>query len=194
MDGGGRAVVHSEHLIWPNALTLDLPTKTMYWADAKLHIIETSDYFGRNRRPVVTTGIFHPFAMTTFENRLFWSDWYSLSILSARKNLGRNMTLLDNSMILEEHLTQNTSNVHKDLFYPMGLRVVQPALQPPYVGENPCDRASSTGSGCQFLCLLSSEREEGYSCACPTGTEIGPNGTECNGMCELVSQSHGVCD
>ncbi len=183
LDGSGRTVVHSDHVIWPNALTVDLPTKSIYWADAKLHVIETSDYYGRNRRPIVTTGILHPFAMTAFENRLYWSDWNALSIQSASKRLGHNISLLDSSSIIEEQLLQNTSTVQKGLFYPMGLRVVHPVLQPPYVGEDPCKRASRMGNGCQFLCLVSSEREEGYSCACPTGTEIGENGTECNGEC-----------
>jgi len=183
MDGGGREVVHSRHLIWPNALTLDLPTRTMYWADAKLHIIEASDYFGQSRRAIVTTGILHPFAMTMFETRLYWSDWSSLSILSTSRSHTHKLTLL-NSTSLEES-RHNTSTVHDSLYSPTGLRVVHPVLQPSYPGENPCDRATRTEKRCQFLCLLSSEREEGYSCACPTGTELGADGTECNGRCLL---------
>ena len=189
MDGGGREVIHSHHLIWPNALTLDLLSRTIYWADAKLHIIEASDYFGRNRRPIVTTGILHPFAITTFETRLYWSDWSSLSILTTTKTQDRRVTLLDNSTVLEEE-QRNTSTIHENLHSPTGLRVVHPNLQPSYPGENPCERASSTELGCQFLCLLSSEREEGYACACPTGTELGANGTECNGRFPFLPCTH----
>lgn len=69
MDGTGRRVLHSLHLNWPNALTIDYPTGTLYWADAKLHIIESSDINGLYRRPIVTEGVLHPFGLTVFEDR-----------------------------------------------------------------------------------------------------------------------------
>ena len=48
--------LHSAHVIWPNALTIDYATHTLYWADAKLRVIESSGVDGSNRRPVMTSG------------------------------------------------------------------------------------------------------------------------------------------
>ena len=37
---------------WPNALTVDLPTKHIYWMDAHHQSIETMDFNGKNRYTV----------------------------------------------------------------------------------------------------------------------------------------------
>ena len=36
MDGSDRSVIHNTSLVWPNAITLDIATQTLYWADAML--------------------------------------------------------------------------------------------------------------------------------------------------------------
>lgn len=181
MDGENRTVLHSIHIKWPNALTIDLPTKTIYWADAKLHVIESSDYNGQNRRPVLTSGVLHPFGMTVFEDKLYWSDWNTLAIISTGKDVSRNLSEVEDGISAqEEQLTQNQTDVYSNLFYPMDLRVVHPVLQPAYHGGNPC-RSGANGNGdCTFLCLLSAEKSRGYSCACPTGTELSSNGRDCH--------------
>lgn len=190
MDGEGRTVLHSSHITWPNALTVDLPTKTIYWADAKLHIIESSDYRGENRRPVLTSGVLHPFGMTVFENRLYWSDWNTLAIVSTGKDVSRNISQVEDGISAQEdQLTQNRTDVHSNLFYPMDLRVVHPVLQPWHPGGNPCARGSNGNGGCNFLCLLSAEKQQGYSCGCPTGTELSSNGIDCHSkLPELSSE------
>lgn len=48
---------------WPNGLTIDYSAERIYWADAKLDKIETSDYFGDNR-VVLVSHIPHPFGIT----------------------------------------------------------------------------------------------------------------------------------
>jgi hypothetical protein len=185
MDGANRVTLHSDHLTWPNALTIDIPTNTLYWADAKLHVIESSDIHGRNRRPVLTLGVRHPFGLTVFENRLFWSDWNMLSILSVTKSvIGANLTRVEDGNTMQERLLiQNITDVHQNLFHPTDLHVVHPVLQP--VAPSPC---GEDDRGCEFLCLLSSEREEGYMCACPTGRRLMEDGKGCERKCsEWVS-------
>ena len=76
MDGKERTVLIDTELVWPNAITLDYQTQTLYWADANLDKIETSDTKGQFRM-IVSNSLFiiHPFAITVFNGRLYWSDW-----------------------------------------------------------------------------------------------------------------------
>ncbi len=174
MDGTNRIVLHDQHLSWPNALTIDYPTQTLYWADAKLHIIESSDIHGARRRPVLTSGILHPFALSVFEDLLYWSDWNTRSIVSTVKRAGGNVS---NGTLQEQQLSQNITAVHMNLFYPMDLHVLHPVLQYPLV--NPC---GENIGGCEYMCLLSSENQAGYTCSCPTGIKLMPDGKQCSGM------------
>ena len=172
MDGTNRIILHSDHLSWPNALCIDYPTSTLYWADAKLHVIESSDINGLNRRPILTVGVLHPFAITVFENRLYWSDLNRLAIVSIEKDVGRNFSEIE--LAQEQQLSQNVTDVHVNLFSPSDLHVVHPVLQPGQ--DNPC---GSDNRGCEYLCLLSSETIEGYSCTCATGVKLAANGKNC---------------
>ena len=84
MDGTSRSVLHRTNLVWPNALTLDYPTQTLYWMDASLDKLESSSVDGSNRRLLSTTRIQHPYGITIYQGVLYWTDWVSDSILSAR--------------------------------------------------------------------------------------------------------------
>lgn len=52
LDGSGRKVVVGEGIHWPNGITLDYPTETLYWVDAKQHVIEAAHINGSHRRLV----------------------------------------------------------------------------------------------------------------------------------------------
>ena len=100
MDGKERRVLHSFHLAWPNGLTIDYTTHILYWIDAKMLTIESSFIDGSNRRPIRTVDLRHPFALTMFENQLYWTDWQRRSIYTTPKfarsfhpTLVRNLTL-----------------------------------------------------------------------------------------------------
>ena len=179
MDGRGRILLHSTHITWPNALTIDLPTQTIYWADAKLHVIESSDYNGRNRRPVLTSSVHHPFGMSVFEDKLYWSDWSSQAIVSVSKDVPRNLILVEGGMSPVDPLMQNLTSVYTNHFSPMDLRVVHPVLQPSYPGGNPCSRGGVRNGDCNSLCLLSAHEAQEFSCACPTRYEVSLNGLDC---------------
>lgn len=157
MDGSSLLVLHTQHLYWPNGLTIDYPTQLLYWADAKLRVIESCDIHGDQRRLILTEGVRHPFSITVFEDNLYWTDWELQAILSTKKN-GRN----------------NMTTVQGDLFRPIDIQAVHSVRQPNM--SNPC--ADSNG-GCSYLCVLSSERAEGFSCVCPTGIALSGNGTSC---------------
>lgn len=50
MDGKSRKVLIEENIGWPNGLTIDYPSKRLYWVDAKLKVIESILLDGRDRR------------------------------------------------------------------------------------------------------------------------------------------------
>ena len=83
MDGTLRTVIHSTGLVWPNGITLDYTTQTLYWVDASLDRIESSDVNGLNRRVLITAGIDYPYGIDFFQGTLFWTDDNGRAILSA---------------------------------------------------------------------------------------------------------------
>ena len=83
MDGSGRRSIVTGNIVWPNGLTIDLATNSLYWADAKLDIIEMSDLDGGNRQVILSSAAkIHPFGLALYKNVLYWTDWNKKSILS----------------------------------------------------------------------------------------------------------------
>ena len=100
MDGNKRKVLHNTDLVWPNALTLDIDMQILYWADASLDKIESSNADGLNRKLLTTVGIFHPFAMTSFKGNLYWTDWRLRAILASSDGQ-QNITILLSGLELQ---------------------------------------------------------------------------------------------
>ncbi|XP_014680080.1 PREDICTED: prolow-density lipoprotein receptor-related protein 1-like, partial [Priapulus caudatus] len=114
MDGADVAYVVTENLGWPNALTVDYVTDRLYWGDARGDYLGTADAHGRRRRMLLAHGVHHVFALTLFENDVYWSDWETKMLHAASKTTGRearNVTLM----------------VHR----PMDLQILHPLRQPP---------------------------------------------------------------
>ena len=55
MDGSNRQVILSEKIYWPNGLSLDLPAKRLYFADARLDYIEFCNYDGSGRTQLIAS-------------------------------------------------------------------------------------------------------------------------------------------
>uniref|UniRef100_A0A8D0BEN1 Low-density lipoprotein receptor-related protein 4 n=1 Tax=Salvator merianae TaxID=96440 RepID=A0A8D0BEN1_SALMN len=144
MDGSNRRIIADTHLYWPNGLTIDYAGHRMYWVDAKHHVIERADLDGQNRKAVISQGLPHPFAITVFEDSLYWTDWHTKSINSANKFTGKNQEIIRNK-----------------LHFPMDIHTLHPQRQP--AGRNRC---GTNNGGCTHLCLPNSKT---YTCACPTG-------------------------
>uniref|UniRef100_A0A673GQY7 Low density lipoprotein receptor-related protein 4 n=1 Tax=Sinocyclocheilus rhinocerous TaxID=307959 RepID=A0A673GQY7_9TELE len=145
MDGSNRKIIADTHLFWPNGLTIDYASHRMYWVDAKHHVIERADLDGKNRKAVISLP--HPFAITVFEDSLYWTDWHTKSINSANKFTGKNQEVIRNK-----------------LHFPMDIHTLHPQRQPAG-GRNRC---GSNNGGCSHLCLPSNKT---YICTCPTGLD-----------------------
>ena len=159
MDGQNREIIHNSSLYWPNALTLEIATETLYWADAKYHVLESSKGDGSDRRTILSGGVNHPFSLTLFESTVYWTDWRTRSIQAAHKGI----------QVPPQELMATID-------MPMGIKALHSVLQPP--GDDKC---GSDNGGCSGLCLLSSASQQGYSCVCPAGFRLAENGKDCEG-------------
>uniref|UniRef100_A0A8C7KC95 Low density lipoprotein receptor-related protein 6 n=1 Tax=Oncorhynchus kisutch TaxID=8019 RepID=A0A8C7KC95_ONCKI len=113
MDGTNRAMIIDKEIYWPNGLTLDYSQEKLYWADAKFNFIHRSNLDGTGREVVVKGDLPHPFALTLYEETLFWTDWNTHSIHSCQKETG-----------------EDRKKVHSDIFSPMDIHVYSQKRQP----------------------------------------------------------------
>uniref|UniRef100_A0A668U5R0 EGF-like domain-containing protein n=1 Tax=Oreochromis aureus TaxID=47969 RepID=A0A668U5R0_OREAU len=160
MDGTNRSVIVEDKITWPNGLTLDFINDRIYWADAREDYIAFASLDGTSRHTVLTQDIPHIFAMTLFEEYIYWTDWETKSINRAHKTLGTNKTML-------------ISTLHR----PMDIHIYHPYRQPDVEGH-PCQ---TNNGGCSNLCLLSPGG--GYKCACPTNFYLAADGKHCLSNC-----------
>ncbi|KAG7218254.1 hypothetical protein INR49_020502 [Caranx melampygus] len=160
MDGTNRSVIVEDKITWPNGLTLDFVNDRIYWADAREDYIAFASLDGTSRHTVLAQDIPHIFAMTLFEEYIYWTDWETKSINRAHKTLGVNKTML-------------ISTLHR----PMDIHIYHPYRQPE-VADHPCQ---INNGGCSNLCLLSPGG--GYKCACPTNFYLASDGKQCLSNC-----------
>lgn len=83
MDGKSIEIIHNTSLVWPNAITIDYESQTIYWMDAKLDKLESSFVNGSNRRVLSTAFIFHPFSIAFYDGVLYWSEWVLKQVIYA---------------------------------------------------------------------------------------------------------------
>ncbi|RZF35698.1 hypothetical protein LSTR_LSTR009566 [Laodelphax striatellus] len=166
MDGDPstrKVIVVNENIFWPNGLTVDFENKRLFWLDGRLLFIEVMDYEGRNRRTVTKKGIEYPYAITFFDEKVYFTDWKTWSV-----------------HVIDTGSSQSPKEIlHGDLC-PHDIRVWEPKRQP--AKETPCSR---NNGGCSHLCLLSTNAP-GYTCACPTGIRLISNFTCANSSQELL--------
>lgn len=147
MDGSNRKSIITESVLWPNGLTIDYTTNKLYWADAKHKVIEAANFDGTERKKIVNRGLPHPFAVTLFEDSLYWTDWHTKSISSANKITGSGLR-----------------TIHSGLHFPMDIHSYHSQRQPKY--PNHC---KINNGGCSHMCL---PNLRSYTCVCPMGQKL----------------------
>ncbi|XP_055587745.1 putative vitellogenin receptor [Uranotaenia lowii] len=152
MDGKNKKILIDKDIHWPNGLSLDWPNSRLYWVDAKLKKIESIRLDGTQRMTVLGDVLKHPFSISVFNDRIYWSDWDTKSIQSCDKFTGKDRTtLVHDRQIFDVHIYHSS---------------VQPK------GDHPC-----LGNFCSHMCLLASNNS--YSCACPYGMALKPDKHSC---------------
>ena len=100
---------------WPNGLTLDYVKKRIFFLDAKTREIHAVDYEGKNHKRILRNPeyLHHPFAITVYENTLYWTDWRLSSVIKADKFTGSNVTIF-----------------HQVSVQPFDVKIMHPSRQP----------------------------------------------------------------
>ncbi|KAG7322814.1 hypothetical protein KOW79_014160 [Hemibagrus wyckioides] len=164
MNGVDRQVLVETDIQWPNGITLDLIKSRLYWVDSKLHSLCSVDLNGDNRKKVLQSQDYlaHPFALTVFEDRVFWTDGESEAIYGANKFTGSDVVML-------------ASNLNE----PQDIIVYHELVQ--LSGTNWCNEKIENG-GCSYMCLPApqiNKHSPKYTCVCPKGQELASDGLQC---------------
>ncbi|XP_046395098.1 low-density lipoprotein receptor-related protein 4-like [Ischnura elegans] len=155
MDGSRRNAIVTRNLTWPNGLAVDHDRGLLYWVDGGTKSLEYVSLDGSQRKTLIGGELPHPFGLSIFENKIYWTDWDTSSIHSADKFTGRNRTVMKSGI--------------KGL---MDLRIFHRGRQ-----QVPSLCQGNNG-GCSHLCLLA-PLPHGHSCACPTGIQLMENKMTC---------------
>ncbi|XP_068234569.1 very low-density lipoprotein receptor-like isoform X2 [Palaemon carinicauda] len=171
MNGKARRAIVTQDIRWPNALTLDLVLRKVYWSDSKFHSIYTCNFNGSGRRVVLHSLEYlpHPFSITVFEDTMYWTDWRKEAILRANKFSGKNVELIAHS-----HATPMTVHVYHSYRQPNG--------------TNHCTPLNGL---CTHLCLPAPQTSPDapkITCACPDGLILMSDGLTCESE-DVVSSS-----
>ncbi|XP_074662760.1 prolow-density lipoprotein receptor-related protein 1-like isoform X2 [Tubulanus polymorphus] len=163
MDGSDYRQIIREELEWPNALTIDYATERIYWLDARLDYIKHANLDGTDQRFVPVDSrrmlqLAHAFAVTLFEDYLYWTDWEHKAILRIHKLNGGNIT-----------------NVFTSIHRPMDLQIIHKLRQPEM--PDPCKNLN-----CMNLCLIKPGGSEAV-CACPENHYLANDGRTCIANC-----------
>ncbi|XP_064646226.1 low-density lipoprotein receptor-related protein 2-like [Lineus longissimus] len=160
MAGNSRTVLISENLGWPNGLSLDIDPEIglpkMYWADAKMDVVERANMDGTLRETLVSWTA-HPFAVSIHGHYMYWTDWTHAGIFRALKHNG------------EDEVTMLSGLTSR----PMDVQVFTKERQICTTG--PCDKHNG---GCSDHCLP--DANGGVSCKCDDSNKIlANNGKMC---------------
>ncbi|KAF4523621.1 hypothetical protein B566_EDAN010130, partial [Ephemera danica] len=161
MDGSNRRSIVTESVFWPNGLTIDYAVSLIYWADAKHHVIECARFDGSARKKIITKGLPHPFALTVFEDSIFWTDWHTKSISTASKISGSGFR-----------------TIHSGLHFPMDIHSYHPQRQPEFTSH-----CLGNNGGCSHLCL---PNRRSYICVCPMGLRLKDDRRTCESAPEKL--------
>uniref|UniRef100_A0A3P9J2D4 Low density lipoprotein receptor b n=1 Tax=Oryzias latipes TaxID=8090 RepID=A0A3P9J2D4_ORYLA len=162
LNGAGRVALVTENIVWPNGITLDMVNQRLYWVDSKLLTVFSIDVNGgtRHRVVVINQRLSHPFSLTVFEDKVFWTDTGLRGIYSASRLTGRNLT-----------------QIAGGLDHPKDIILYHNLKQP--ISINWCNGGKDS---CEFLCLPAPQANQTspkYSCACPDDMSLGPDMRSC---------------
>ncbi|CAG9863395.1 unnamed protein product [Phyllotreta striolata] len=160
LDGSNNLTLFGKDKVeWPNGITIDYIANRIYWVDAKLDYIGSSDLHGDGFSKVISDNevVTHPFAISVFKNNMFWDDWKRNSIYSADKDNFKGVEVI---LKLMPGL--------------MDLKVFAHGVQ---IGSNKCAR-----SDCPYICV--GLPKNGHACLCPDGLTMKNGKCMCPGDVE----------
>ena len=101
MDASNRQSIIQQDIYWPNGLTIDYSAQKIYWTDAKLLYIDKANYDGSGREKVFKSpsqcSLGHPYDLTLYGNKIYWTDWKTRGIHSSNKNIGMRCQMISSN-------------------------------------------------------------------------------------------------
>jgi len=143
-DGTGRRTIYDKSVEWPYSVAIDPVLEKVYWVDTKKNTLNVVNLNGDNHQVLLTNSMYLERAndLDIFEDKIFWSDQESESIIS-----------------VDKFLPKATLNVLvKDLKNVLSSKIVHFSKQP--IGQDRCAQ-----SNCEFLCLPRNDIKS-FTCAC----------------------------
>ena len=70
LDGSQRQAIVSDRIAWPNGLCVDAAAQRIYWVDARLDRLESSDFAGKSRKLLLLNAP-HPFGLALVRESCF---------------------------------------------------------------------------------------------------------------------------
>jgi low-density lipoprotein receptor-related protein 4 len=178
MNGERRSRILTTNLGWPNGLTVDKREKRLYWTDAHIKHIESSDFDGNFRR-IVLSDVPHPYGLAVKDNALYWTDWKTKALHMAQVDnvnkqsvITMNLEGLMDVKIVEVSFTDKITRFtdKRGCFFLL-------QHEPQQSEQNAC---GTNNGGCSHLCL---RKPNGCSCKCPTGIKLKAGSTtECEAL------------
>lgn len=180
MDGTGRKTIVGAYIYKASGITVDFVNQRILWCDSQLDQIVTVDYNGNNRVTLIrgSTKVPAPVRLTTFENKVYWTD-------STRQGILKIDASNTTNAVVESIYRERT--IPKE---PRGIKVWH-ALRQPSV-PNPC---GNNNGGCQHMCILTRNGMDdttfslGYRCVCNIGYSLMENGKSCKRIEEFLLYS-----
>ncbi|XP_067665749.1 low-density lipoprotein receptor-related protein 4-like [Haliotis asinina] len=74
-EGGERKTLVNTDIKWPNGITLDEQSETLYWCDAGEHRIDSVKLDGSDRRQILNEPGTHYFGIFLYADALYLTDW-----------------------------------------------------------------------------------------------------------------------
>lgn len=84
-----RRIIVDNNIKWPNGLAIDRIESRLYWNDAKILTIESSDFNGDDRR-IIRKSVPYPYGIVIVGAHIYWTDWKTQSLNRADKVTGNN--------------------------------------------------------------------------------------------------------
>ncbi|XP_073521420.1 low-density lipoprotein receptor-related protein 5-like [Phyllobates terribilis] len=144
LDGTEREVLFTTGLIRPVALVVDNKLGKLFWVDADLKRIESSDLSGANRITLEDSNILQPMGLSVLGDHLYWIDRQQQMIERVDKTNGLQRTRIQGRIA---HLT--------------GIHAVE-TLDTKEFSAHPCSRDNG---GCSHICIAKGDGTP--RCSCP---------------------------
>jgi low density lipoprotein receptor-related protein 5/6 len=151
-DGTARTALFSTGIGSLGPLAVDVTSRRVFWVDTELRRIESGDFEGGHRRPLVESEIGFPAGLGVLGQHLYWVDKYCCGILERVDKL----TSHNRTRLRAMPAAGNLTDV-----------VVVRRLS----SQHPC---SHNNGGCSHICVVR-EGSAGRRCSCPVGLALSPD-------------------